>query len=1037
MTNRARKHMCLLLSLILIVAGITTLAVKPQSVSEAASNVKELQSDTITFDNYYDMAIQIPCEERGGIYFLNENKLSFYNMETGATTLLETFYCEGKYTKYTEVQDVSLVGNKLYVLVFSSSYYVGETPTVVVYDLAQQTVQRTIKLSVDADCIGADVTGRMIVADGKEMHLLSADGTLLDSYTATESVYDIVDFDSNTGSFFVIGYTNWVYWGYDHAMNVLRKGSVKSNKLAVANDFNIMICQKYFYDRQRQVEAIGGNYIAIDNTFNSVLEVIDTTKYSASADEPVFALMLERNNEETGDFEQDACVGTRTVYCDERNSVITFQDNQTIAEYSLKTGKETGRMQTSYPVFSLMRYGDEIVAIEKNGSKFYLERFAWKHATKVTVTAASKQVKVGGSLQLKASTDGTLSETYTYSSSNAKIASVNQSGRVTGWKAGTATITVKTNSGLKAAYVVTVVKDTAIKNPSNNVYSMVGASSQNISANDYYTYGNVVNSYLTQNSDGTLTRVEYTGKNVIVEKYSSDGKKLKSRKTIKMELPIFGGFYSGRNYNYLVFGRKNTKDSDKTEVMRVVKYSKSWKRLKSVSYKGCNTYIPFDAGSLRMTETGGKLYIHTCHEMYAGSDGLHHQANMTYVIKESNMSKVQEYYDVMNIAQAGYVSHSFNQFIQTDGKYIYRVDHGDAYPRGISITKCLANGDITEVDYTIPVSLANVSGYNDTGASVGGFELSSDKCLIAGNAVNFKKTADSYAVRNIFVAATDTQLTGTKIIWLTKYKESDTVTVMTPQLVKLGEDSFMLLWEEKNNRGKITTSVVTLDGAGNPTSDIVKKNARLSDCKPIVCKDGNVRWYVTDGGAPTLYTINPYLLKSVKTTQISIAKAKVSKVAAKTYTGKSIKPNVKVTLKGKRLKRNVEYSVVYLNNRRVGEATLIVRGCGKYKGTIVRTFKIKPQKVKRANAVSGTSGTIKVKWQTDSQVTGYQVVYATDSKFTKNKGYKNITKKTTANVKLTGLKPGQKYYVKVRAYKKVNGRKLYGSYSKAKAVKVK
>lgn len=158
MTNRARKHMCLLLSLILAVAAITTLGIKPQSVSEAAANVKELQSDTITFDNYYDMAIQIPCEERGGIYFLNENKLSFYNMETGTTTLLETFYCEGKYTQYTEVQDVSLVGNKLYVLVFSSSYYEGEKPTVVVYDLAQQTVQRTIKLSVDADCIGADAT---------------------------------------------------------------------------------------------------------------------------------------------------------------------------------------------------------------------------------------------------------------------------------------------------------------------------------------------------------------------------------------------------------------------------------------------------------------------------------------------------------------------------------------------------------------------------------------------------------------------------------------------------------------------------------------------------------------------------------------------------------------------------------------------------------------------------------------------------------------------------------------------------------------
>lgn len=1035
--NRAKKLMCFFLSVLLVVSAMTVLIFKPQASSKAAANVTELGTDTIVFDNYYDTTMQIPCKERGGIYFLNNNKLSFYNMETGTTELLETFYCEGKYTDYSEVQDVSLVGDKLYVLVFSSAYYAGETPTVIVYDLAKQAVQSNIKLGVGADCIGADDAGRMIVADGKEMYLLSADGAQLDSYTATETVYDIAGFDSSTGSFFVVGYTNWVYWGYDHSMNVLRRGSVKSNQLSVADDYNIIISQKYFYERQRQVEAIDGKYVAIDNTFNNVLEVLDTGKYSTSTDEPDLALVLNRINNESGDFDEKACVGTRTIYCDERNSVITFKGNKTIAEYSLKTGKETGCMTTTYPVFSLMTYGDEIVAIEKNGDKFYLERFTWKHAAKVTVTAASKQVKVGGSLQLKTSTDGTLSETYTYSSNDTKIASVSQSGRVTGWKAGTATITVKTNSGLKATYTVKVVKDTAIKNPSNNVYSMVGASSQNISENNYYTYGNVVNSYLTQNSDGTLTRVEYTGKNVIVEKYSSDGKKLKSRKTIKMELNLFGGFYSGKNYNYLVFGRQNAKDSDKTEVMRVVKYSKTWKRIKSVSYKGCNTYIPFDAGSLRMTETGGKLYIHTCHEMYAESDGVHHQANMTYVIKESNMSKVQEYYDVMNIAQTGYVSHSFNQFIQADGKYIYRVDHGDSWPRGISIVKCLADGDITDVDYTIPVSLGNVSGYNDTGASVGGFELSSDKCLIAGNAVNFNKTANSYDVRNIFITATDKNLTGTKVIWLTKYKASDKIEVKTPQLVKLGEDSFMLLWEEENGKGKITTSVVTVDGAGNQTSDIVKKNVRLSDCKPICCKDGNVRWYVTDGGAPTLYTVNPYLLKSVKTTQTSISKAKVSKVATKTYTGKAIKPNVKVTLNGKRLKKNVEYSVVYLNNKRVGEAALIVRGCGKYKGTIMKTFKIKPQKVKRANASSGTAGAIKVKWKTDSQVTGYQVVYATDSKFAKNKSYKNITKKTTSNVKLTGLKSGQKYYVKVRAYKKVNGKKLYGTYSKAKAVKVK
>lgn len=95
--------------------------------------------------------------------------------------------------------------------------------------------------------------------------------------------------------------------------------------------------------------------------------------------------------------------------------------------------------------------------------------------------------------------------------------------------------------------------------------------------------------------------------------------------------------------------------------MRIVKYSKDWQRQRQVSVNGANTYIPFAAGSLRMAETrDGRLYIHTCHEMYADSIGLHHQANMTYVLKEDAMEIEQSCYDIMNIAQAGYVSHSFS-----------------------------------------------------------------------------------------------------------------------------------------------------------------------------------------------------------------------------------------------------------------------------------------------------------------------------------------------------------------------------------------
>ena len=246
--------------------------------------------------------------------------------------------------------------------------------------------------------------------------------------------------------------------------------------------------------------------------------------------------------------------------------------------------------------------------------------------------------------------------------------------------------------------------------------------------------------------------------------------------------------------------------------------------------------------------------------MYASSDGYHHQANMIFEINEQKMKVNQSYSDVMNIAQAGYVSHSFNQFIQTDGTNVYRVDHGDYYPRGISIVRSNVAGSITDVNYTIPISLSNVDGYNPTGASVGGFELSTGKCVIAGNSVDYNKTKDPYDIRNVFVSITSKGLSGTKVVWLTKYTSSSKYSVGTPQLVKIGNNQFLVMWEEYAST-KTRTKMVTIDDDGNMTSKIVSTDARLSDCQPIRCKDGRVRWYAGSYGKPVLYTVNPVNLK--------------------------------------------------------------------------------------------------------------------------------------------------------------------------------
>lgn len=862
MKKRLKKSTAALLAAIITMCLIFS---APMSVyaAEATDNTAEptgavqLSSDTMSYTSMYDDFMTIPCEQLGGIYFFHEDKLTFYNTATGESSLVTALGNKGYY-----YSDAYLSGDKLYILEYTNS----AKSLITVYNLISQSVEQTITVDGSMDAIGADDSGRIYLSDsdsengGYIVYLFSPSGQLLSSAKSTERIYSFVGFDSTNGNFYVVGYANWVYWGYDHDMNALRAGNVQGDTITFNDTYIDLISQRYFYERQQPAELLGNKYIALDCTLYSRLELIDSNTCSVENSGANIVFNLSRNNSESGKFDSLASVGTRTVYRSDSDSIISFKDNRTLAEYNLSTGEEIASAPTAFPVFSLMKYKGGVAAIEKDGDNFYYEFFPWKSASYVEISGDASSMKVGETEKLAAATDGTLSQSYVWESNNPKIASVNQAGEVFAWSKGSADIIVTTKQGLKAAYTVTVTDDSSVINPKDSSVTTAGEESNNMSQNNYSVYGKTVKSYLVENSDATLSRVEYSGGKVIAETYSSDGKRLISSKVLDEELEIFGGFYSGADYNYIVYGQTNTEESDDKEVLRVVKYSKDWTRTASVPISGINTVIPFDAGSLRMTETDGKLYIHTCHEMYTSSDGLNHQANMTFVINEEDLTVAQSYYSVMNISQAGYVSHSFNQFIQTDGEYIYRVDHGDAYPRAISITKCDVSGDITKVSYTLPISLSNVLGYNATGASVGSFELSSDSCIVAGNAVDYETVDISPdAKRNIFVSVTGKNLKESNIVWLTQYDDDSDITVYTPQLVKIDKDQFMVMWEEYNSSTKETcTKMVTVDSAGNMTSDIIKSAMHLSDCRPILCSDGLVKWYVSNASAPVMYAVNPF-----------------------------------------------------------------------------------------------------------------------------------------------------------------------------------
>ena len=87
--------------------------------------------------------------------------------------------------------------------------------------------------------------------------------------------------------------------------------------------------------------------------------------------------------------------------------------------------------------------------------------------------------------------------------------------------------------------------------------------------------------------------------------------------------------------------------------------------------------------------------------------------------------------------------------------------------------------------------------------------------------------------------------------------------------------------------------------------------------------------------------------------------------------------------------------------------------------------------------VKAAKKAISVIWKKVGGVKGYQVQVATDKKFKKNKKTVTVKKQKTTKTTVKKLKAKKKYYVRVRTYKIVNGKKVYSAWSKVKSVKTK
>ena len=346
--------------------------------------------------------------------------------------------------------------------------------------------------------------------------------------------------------------------------------------------------------------------------------------------------------------------------------------------------------------------------------------------------------------------------------------------------------------------------------------------------------------------------------------------------------------------------------------------------------------------------------------------------------------------------------------------------------------------------------------------------LMSDTMIVTVNPINL------YYHSNIKVSEEEFVYDGTE------KKASVTVTEKDNSTVELVEDvDYTLSYSSNINAG---TAVVTITGINNYKGESKKYfsiEKREIDNVKVVISQSNIYNFessvvpksivVTDLGKTlqidkdfkVTYTNNRYAGKATAEIRssssnytgkkivefdiqpMSISKAKIEKIETQTYTGKAIKPEIKVTINTgnytSTLTKGKDYKVVYSNNKKIGKTAQVkIIGIGNYSGEKAKTFTIKPKatnlkSVKIKTSLTGAKSLV-IKWKRDKQATGYEMQYATDSTFKSGKKTIKITKGKTTSKTIKNIKSNNYYYVRMRTYKKVKGKKIYSDWSSYKYI---
>lgn len=270
--------------------------------------------------------------------------------------------------------------------------------------------------------------------------------------------------------------------------------------------------------------------------------------------------------------------------------------------------------------------------------------------------------------------------------------------------------------------------------------------------------------------------------------------------------------------------------------------------------------------------------------------------------------------------------------------------------------------------------------------------------------------------------------------------------------------------EDKENVSKPETTVKTATATGNvhvrkgPSTNYTSLGVlKVGQKVEILGTDSATGWYKIKYNNGYGYVSNKYLKIDSSNQQSPTLSKPTVKVSSNSYNSNKLSWNKVTGSSGYEVLRATSKTGTYKSVKTITsgstvsytDKSLATGTTYYYKVRAYRTVDkkkvyssyssvVSAKPVLKTPSVKLTSGSKKatIKWEKISGASGYEVYRAT-SKSGKYSKIKTITKNSTVSYVNSSLTKNKTYYYKVRAYRTVNGKKIYSSYSVAKSVKVK